>query len=148
MNELFRKFAQLSSNTVGSPWAFLLAFLIVLLWAAVGPVYRFSDTWQLVMNTVSSVITFLMVFLIQCAQNRESKAIQLKLNELLRGVAGARTSLVNLETLSDEQLAGLQKEFERLREAQLSRRASKAATVDDRKAHETMAANRSANDTG
>jgi len=140
MNELFRRFAQLSSNAVGSPWAFLLAFLIVLLWGVTGPIFRFSDTWQLVMNTISSVVTFLMVFLIQCAQNRESKAIQLKLNELLRGVAGARTGLVNLEALSDEQLARLHQEFERLREAQMARRTCKAATDDDRRADEKVPA--------
>lgn len=132
MNELFRRFAQSSSTAVGSPWAFLLAFLTVLLWAMLGPIYRFSDTWQLVMNTISSVITFLMVFLIQCTQNRESKAIQLKLNELLRGVAGARTSLVNLEVLSDEQLAELHQEFERVRDAQLTRTARKAAGTNQK----------------
>jgi low affinity Fe/Cu permease len=142
MNELFRRFAKLSSNAVGSPWAFLLAFLIVLLWGALGPIFRFSDTWQLVMNTISSVITFLMVFLIQCAQNRESKAIQLKLNELLRGVSGARTGLVNLEALSDEQLASLQQEFERLRKAQSARRANKTGSDNDRKVDKRMPATR------
>jgi low affinity Fe/Cu permease len=94
MKGIFRRFAQLSSTAAGSPSAFLLAFLIVLLWGVARPILQFSDTWQLVMNTISPVITFLMVFLIQCAQNREPKAIQLKLNELLRGVAGARTGLL------------------------------------------------------
>src|SRR5450631_4223619 len=114
MNEIFRKFAQTTSNTVGSSWSFLIAFVVVVVWGITGPIYQYSDTWQLVMNTVSSVITFLMVFLIQNTQNRDSKAIQLKLNELLRGVAGARTGLVNLEALSDEDLRRLQIEFERL----------------------------------
>jgi low affinity Fe/Cu permease len=114
MNEIFRKFAQATSNTVGSFWPFLIAFVVVVVWGVTGPMYQYSDTWQLVMNTVSSVITFLMVFLIQNTQNRDAKAIQLKLNELLCGVAGARTGLVNLEALSDEDLLRLHREFERL----------------------------------
>jgi low affinity Fe/Cu permease len=116
MNEIFRRFAQTISNTVGSSWSFLIAFAVVVIWGITGPIYRYSDTWQLVMNTVSSVVTFLMVFLIQNTQNRDSKAIQLKLNELLRGVKGARTGLVNLEVLSDEDLMQLHREFERLGE--------------------------------
>jgi low affinity Fe/Cu permease len=116
MNEIFRRFAQTISNTAGSSWSFLIAFAVVVIWGITGPMYRYSDTWQLVMNTVSSVVTFLMVFLIQNTQNRDSKAIQLKLNELLRGVKGARTGLVNLEVLSDEDLMQLHREFERLGE--------------------------------
>ena len=116
MNEIFRKFAHVTSNVVGSAWWFLAAVGAVAVWAATGPVFHFSDTWQLIINTVSSVVTFLMVFLIQNTQNRDSKAIQLKLNELLRGVEGARTGLVNLEALSDKDLAQLQIEFERLSE--------------------------------
>jgi len=116
MNEIFRRFAQTISNTAGSSWSFLIAFAVVVIWGITGPMYRYSDTWQLVMNTVSSVVTFLVVFLIQNTQNRDSKAIQLKLNELLRGVKGARTGLVNLEVLSDEDLMQLHREFERLGE--------------------------------
>jgi len=116
MNEIFRKFAHVTSNVVGSAWWFLAAVGAVIVWGATGPMFHFSDTWQLIINTVSSVVTFLMVFLIQNTQNRDSKAIQLKLNELLRGVEGARTGLVNLEALSDKDLAQLQKEFERLGE--------------------------------
>ena len=100
---------------VGSPGAFLLAALSIVIWAAIGPIFHFSDTWQLVINTATTIITFLMVFLIQNTQNRDTKALHLKLDELLRGVGGARTSLVNLESLSDEELDRLQKEFERLR---------------------------------
>jgi low affinity Fe/Cu permease len=120
MNEIFRKFAQTVSNTAGSSWLFVIAFAVVVVWGITGPMYQYSDTWQLVMNTVSSVITFLMVFLIQNTQNRDSKAIQLKLNELLRGVAGARTALVNLEALSDEDLLRLHREFERLGQREVS----------------------------
>lgn len=100
---------------MGSPWAFLLAILAILAWAAMGPAFHYSDTWQLVINTATTIVTFLMVFLIQNTQNRDTRAMQLKLDELLRGLKGARTSLVGLEELSDEELEHLQKEFERLR---------------------------------
>ncbi len=86
------------------------------MWGLTGPVFHYSDTWQLVINTATTVITFLMVFLIQNTQNRDTKALHLKLDELLRGVGGARTSLVNLENLSDEELDGLQKQFERIKQ--------------------------------
>jgi len=114
MNELFRLFAHRTSQLVGSSWAFMLAVLIIIAWAITGPVFHYSDTWQLVINTGTTIITFLMVFLIQNTQNRDAKAIHLKLDELLRGVKGARTGLVNLEQLSDDDLERLQKEFERL----------------------------------
>lgn len=112
--EYFRFCAHWISETVGSPAAFLLACAVILVWGVTGPLFHFSDTWQLVINTATTVVTFLMVFLIQNTQNRDTKAIHLKLDELLRGVEGARTSLVNLENLSDEELERLQKEFERL----------------------------------
>jgi len=114
MRELFRKFAQTTSQAVGSSWAFILSFLIIVVWAITGPMFHFSDTWQLVINTGTTIVTFLMVFLIQNTQNRDAKAIHLKLDELLKGVKGARTGLVNLEQLSDDELEKLQKEFERL----------------------------------
>ena len=114
MDDLFRKLAHGISSAVGSPRAFLLATLTILVWAATGPVFGYSDTWQLVINTGTSLVTFLMVFLIQNSQNRDTKAMQLKLDELLRAVEGARTGLVNLESLSDEDLLQLQREFERL----------------------------------
>ena len=114
MRELFRKFAQITSTVVGSSWAFIFAVLIILVWAITGPMFHYSDTWQLVINTGTTIITFLMVFLIQNTQNRDAKAIHLKLDELIKGVKGARTSLVNLEQLSDKDLERLQKEFERI----------------------------------
>src|SRR6185436_6538868 len=98
------------------PWAFLLALLVVIVWAATGPLFGFSEVWQLVINTGTTIITFLMVFLIQNTQNRDAKAMHLKLDELLRGVEGARTGMVDLEDLSDEELKKLQDEFQRLRE--------------------------------
>jgi low affinity Fe/Cu permease len=111
----FRSCSVWAATAVGSRWAFLVACLAILLWAASGPAFHFSDTWQLVINTATTIITFLMVFLIQNTQNRDTKAIHLKLDELLRGVSGARTTLVNLEALDDEQLERLEKEFQRLK---------------------------------
>ena len=116
MNDWFRKFAHRTSEIVGSPWAFLAALLITIAWAVSGPFFGFSDTWQLIINTGTTISTGLIVFLIQNTQNRDAKAIHLKLDELLRGVKGARTGLVDLEDLSDEELQKLQKQFERLRE--------------------------------
>ena len=88
---------------------------LVVGWALTGPLFGFSSTWQLVINTGTTIVTFLMVFLIQNSQNRESKAVELKLDELLRGLKGARNSLINLEDLSDEEMDRLQREFQRVR---------------------------------
>jgi low affinity Fe/Cu permease len=118
MKNLFRKFAQAASQAVGSSWAFILAALIIIVWAFTGPMFHYSDTWQLVINTGTTIITFLMVFLIQNTQNRDAKAIHLKLDELIRAVEGARTHLVELEELSDEELERLQEQFKRLRKNQ------------------------------
>src|SRR6476620_7023598 len=112
MNDLFRKFANKTSEITGSSWAFIVAATIIVVWAVSGPLFGFSDTWQLVINTGTTVVTFLMVFLIQNTQNRDAKAMHLKLDELLRGVTGARTGMVDLENCSDEELAQYQKEFE------------------------------------
>jgi low affinity Fe/Cu permease len=118
MREHFRKLAYLTAEVVGSPWAFLVGIGIVLLWGLSGPYFHFSDTWQLVINTGTTIVTFLVVFLIQAAQNRDSRALHLKRDELLRAVDHARTSLVALEGRTDDELDRLQKEFERLRERQ------------------------------
>jgi low affinity Fe/Cu permease len=116
VHEWFRCQARAVSVAAGSPWTFTVALLSIALWAGLGPRFHYSDTWQLVINTATTIITFLMVFLIQNTQNRDTRAIHLKLDELLRGVTGARTGLVNLEALSDEDLEKLQREFERLRQ--------------------------------
>jgi low affinity Fe/Cu permease len=114
VNNLFRKFAHKTSELVGSPWAFIVATAVIVVWAIAGPIFHFSDTWQLTVNTGTTIITFLMVFLIQNTQNRDATAIHLKLDELIRGVKGARTGLVALEDLTDEQLARLKHEFDRM----------------------------------
>jgi low affinity Fe/Cu permease len=114
MNELFRKFSLRCSNAVGSSWSFLLALLVVIVWLVTGPYFHYSDTWQLLINTGTTIVTFLMVFLIQNAQNREAECTQLKLDELIRALDGARTKMVNLEELSDTDLKKLKEEFNRI----------------------------------
>ena len=116
MRDLFRKFAHQSALAVGSPAAFIAALLVTILWAATGSRFHYSDTWQLVINTGTSVCTFLVVFLIQNTQNRDTKVIQLKLDELIRAVHPARTALVQMEELTDEDLETLQKEFQTVRD--------------------------------
>lgn len=116
MNDFFRKFASKTSELVGSPWAFIIATAIILIWAISGPMFGFSDTWQLVINTGTTIITFLMVFLIQNTQNRDAKALHLKLDELIRSAAGARNELVDLEELSDDDLSRLHQQFKTMRE--------------------------------
>lgn len=116
MNEIFRRFAHRSSEAVGSPWAFILAVVVILAWAVTGPMFGFSDTWQLIINTGTTIVTFLMVFLIQNTQNRDAKALHLKLDELIRAVSEARTRLVDVEDLSDAELEKLRQEFRELRE--------------------------------
>lgn len=114
MNELFRRFANYTSAIVGSAWAFIFAVLVIVVWAVTGPLFGFSNTWQLVINTGTTIITFLMVFLIQNTQNRDAKAIHLKLDELIRAASGARNSLVDLEELTDAELEELEKQFRKL----------------------------------
>jgi low affinity Fe/Cu permease len=114
MHQRFRRFAHDAADAVGSPWAFLLAIVMVVAWAVMGPMFDYSDTWQLVINTGTTILTFLMVFLVQNTQNRDAKALHLKLDELIRAVEGARTRLVHLEDLSDDELGDLQEQFKRL----------------------------------
>jgi low affinity Fe/Cu permease len=121
MKETFRKLAQRCAQAVGSPAAFLLAVLATAVWAASGRFYNYSDTWQLVINTGTSVATLLIVFLIQNTQNRDARVVQLKLDELIRALQPARTHLVQMEELSDEELEVLQKEFQSFRDNANSR---------------------------
>ena len=117
INEAFRRFAQMVSTLAGSPSAFMLSVVLIVGWALSGPFFDFSDSWQLVINTSTTILTFLMVFLIQNTQNRDARAIHLKLDELIRGVRNARNSLVDLEEMSDEELDQLQDEFRKFRES-------------------------------
>ncbi len=115
VSDRFRRFAAWTADRMGSAWAFVAAVALVMVWAASGPAVGYSDSWELVINTVTTILTFLMVFLIQNAQNREAKATQLKLNELIRAVGGARTGLVGLEHLDDSELGKLEEQFAALR---------------------------------
>jgi low affinity Fe/Cu permease len=115
IHERFRKIARVIATTIGTPIAFLVSVLFVAAWAVTGPIFGFSDTWQLIINTSTTVVTFLMVFIIQNTQNHDAKAIHLKLDELIRAVREARTSLVDLEDLPDEAIAKLEGEFRKLR---------------------------------
>jgi low affinity Fe/Cu permease len=116
MTNGFRRFADVTGSVVGSPWAFTANIALTVLWLLLGPIFGFSDTWQLTMNTAASQVTFLIAFLLQNTQNRDTRTLQLKLDELLRSTAGARPLLMHLEGLDDGQLDALKDEFERLRE--------------------------------
>ena len=115
VSDAFRVFARRSSSMLGSAWAFTAALLVIVIWLVTGPVFHFSNTWQLIINTATTIITFLMVFLIQNTQNRDAKAVHLKLDELIRAVKDARNELVDLEELSDEELQKLEEQFRNMR---------------------------------
>lgn len=121
MQEYFRKFAQTVASITGTPWVFLLAVGTIIIWAISGPVFGYSDTWQLVINTGTTIVTFLMVFLIQNTQNRDAVAIHLKLDEVIRALGKARNELVDLEDQSEEELLKLQEEFQDLHEQYAAR---------------------------
>jgi low affinity Fe/Cu permease len=110
----FARFAQGASYYMGSPVAFSAALLIILIWSVTGPIFHFSDTWQLIINTGTTIVTFLMVFLIQNSQNRDNHAMQLKIDELVRAVKGAENSLLDIEELSDEEILRLKDKYEKL----------------------------------
>jgi low affinity Fe/Cu permease len=116
LRDRFRRFAHWASCVVGTPGAFLTALVVMLVWAVSGPVFHFSDTWQLIINTGTTIVTFLMVFLIQSTQNRDASAIHLKLDELIRANRAARDDLVGLEHLTDAELNELELEFDHLRQ--------------------------------
>ena len=110
----FTRFARATSFHAGRPSAFIFAAVIIIVWALTGPIFHYSDTWQLVINTGTTIVTFLMVFLIQNTQNRDSQAIHLKLDELIRAKKGARNSLLDLDDLSDEELAQIRMSFAKI----------------------------------
>jgi low affinity Fe/Cu permease len=118
MHEKFRKFSQRTSEITGSSWAFLIAVAAIVIWLVTGPIFKFSDTWQLIINTGTTIITFLMVFLIQNTQNRDGKAMQLKLDELIRSNSEARNSLIDLESLTDSEIDELQNVFQQLQQSE------------------------------
>jgi low affinity Fe/Cu permease len=115
VNDAFRVFARRSAVLLGSAWAFAAALLVIVVWLVTGPTFHFSDTWQLIINTGTTIVTFLMVFLIQNTQNRDAKAMHLKLDEVIRALKKARNEMVDLEDLSDEELKKLEEQFRRVR---------------------------------
>jgi low affinity Fe/Cu permease len=133
MRDAFRRFSIAVANLLGAPWMFIANVLLILIWAFAGPFFDYSDTWQLVINTATTVFTYLAVFLIQNTQNRDALAIHLKLDELIKGVTGARTQLVNLESLTDEELSALQEEFTRLRTKHTDKHEAKIQMLEDKK---------------
>ena len=130
VSDAFRVFARRSSVLLGSAWAFAAAVLAILVWIVTGPTFHFSDTWQLIINTATTIITFLMVFLIQNTQNRDAKAMHLKLDELIRAIKNARDELVDLEDLSDEELKKLEEQFRRTRKRAENDETSPSRQVD------------------
>ena len=115
MNEFFHKISHKVGEGTGSPWAFILALIVILIWVLTGPMFGFSDTWQLVINTGTTIITFLMVFLIQNMQNRDSKAMHLKMDEVIRSLKAARNDFIDLEDTTEEELSKLTNEFKKIR---------------------------------
>lgn len=115
LSDVFHRFATQTARLAGSAWAFIFAIASIAIWTATGPFFGFSNTWQLVVNTSTTIVTFLMVFLLQNTQNRESQATQIKLDEIIRALHGARNEIIDIEDLSDEQLQVLERQFAKRR---------------------------------
>ena len=123
----FHLFAALTASWVGSKWAFAAALVGIVLWGITGPKFHYSNTWQLVVNTATTIVTFLMVFLIQNTQNRDARAIHLKLDEVIRALRSARNQMINVEKLSDEELETLAADYEKIRKTYEARKKLKTA---------------------
>jgi low affinity Fe/Cu permease len=134
LHSAFQHFAIRSAELVGSWGAFMVAVAVIVVWAVTGHLFGYSDTWQLWINTGTTIVTFLMVFLIQYTQNRDAKAMHLKLDELLRAIKGARTEMINLKNLSDDELEKLEKAFDRLAQYASHTRTAAAMTREARAA--------------
>jgi len=132
---ILERFAAGATRWTGSTFAFLAAVLVIVVWVVTGPIFHFSDTWQLVINTGTTIVTFLMVFLIQRAQNKDALAVQIKLNELIAAVEGASNRLIDAEDLSEEELRTLEKHFARLSEmATKERRLTESHSIEEAEA--------------
>src|SRR3954447_17812917 len=131
MSILIERFTYRVTEWVGSARAFFIALLVVLTWAVTGPLFHFSDTWQLVINTGTTIVTFLMVFLIQRSQNKESLAVQLKLNEIVAALKGASNRLINIENLSEDEVRRLHARYQRLAEMTQSDRITNSHSIEE-----------------
>jgi len=127
--EFFRKFSNKMSKVAGSFWAFIFACIVIIVWLGTGPFFHFSDTWQLVINTGTTIVTFLMVFLIQNAQNRESKSLHLKIDELIRTTKNARNELINSEDFPDKKIEELENEFTKFSETYILKKNNKIHSI-------------------
>jgi len=136
VEDIFARVAERASQASGSFWAFALAFTVVLVWAATGPLFHFSETWQLVINTGTTIVTFLMVFLIQHAQNKENRALQLKLNELIAATRGASNRLIDVEDLTDHELEVLYQRFQHLAKSARRLKPGAQTSIDKEKIEE------------
>src|SRR5881296_2477338 len=116
LTDIFHDFAKGSAAIVGSPWAFFLAILVIIAWLATGPTFHYSDTWQLMINTSTTIVTFLIVFLIQNTQNRDARALHLKLDEVIRAIQGAHNEMIDIENLSEAELEELAKRYQHVRD--------------------------------
>jgi low affinity Fe/Cu permease len=121
----FARFAEITAHMMGRAWMFITALGIVALWAITGPIFHYSDSWQLVINTGTTIVTFLMVFLIQNTQNRDARAIHLKLDEIIRSISHAHNEMIDIEHLSDEELDELARRYEKIREEKEQRHATR-----------------------
>ncbi len=119
MRDFFDKISNKVSRAMGTPWSFFVAISVIIIWAISGPLFHFSDTWQLVINTGTTIVTFLMVFLIQNSQNRDSESMELKLNEIIRAIREARNDFIDLEEMSEDQMDKFQEEFRQLAKKRL-----------------------------
>lgn len=115
MREFFSNVAAKTSEVIGSPWAFIVALAVILIWLISGPILGFSDTWQLIINTSTTIITFLTVFLIQHTQNKNDRATQLKLDEIIHSITNARNDFIDLEDMNDDMLLKLREEYKKLK---------------------------------
>ena len=130
LNLWFSRFASSTAQIVGHPYMFLFAVIVLVIWGGSGPFFHYSDTWQLIINTGTTIITFLVVFLIQNTQNRDAKALHLKLDELIRSHHPANDDLIDIQKLSDEELDELEKRYEKIRKACEARRAGKPPQIE------------------
>ena len=127
VDDAFHTFAKRISGILGTPWSFVLALVVIVIWGVTGPIFHFSDTWQLIINTGTTIVTFLMVFLLQNTQNRDAKNTSLKLDEIIRAMSGARNDLLDLDRLSEQELTRLEDEFQELSDAASQAREAKSS---------------------